>query len=104
MQLRSDRWPYALMIRMEVLPNLDIDNACGFKDINRRSHNSQIKCEIVSLILVLEKWQLLFGWSYHMAECPPWLDDYYWVFFSVVLWYGWETFQLWDTVLFVMNW
>ena len=76
MQLRSDRWPYALMIRMEVLSNLDIDNACGFKDINRRSHNSQIKCEIVSLILVLEKWQLLFGWSYHMAECSPWLDAY----------------------------
>ena len=80
MQLRSDRWPYALIIRMEVLPNLDIDNACGFKDINRSYHNSQIKCEIVSSILVLEKWQMSFGWSHHMTECSPWLDDYYWVF------------------------
>ena len=77
MELRSDRLPYALIIRMPVVfPNLYIDNACGFKDMNRSSHNNQIKWEIVNSILVLEKWQLSFGWSHHMAEFSPWLDAF----------------------------
>ena len=43
MELRSDRWPYALIIRMEVFPNLDSDNACGFKDMDRSYQNNQVK-------------------------------------------------------------
>ena len=43
MELWSDRLSYALIMRMEVFPNLDSDNGFGFQDMNRSYHHNQMR-------------------------------------------------------------
>ena len=72
LELKSDRWPYVLIIRMEVVPSLVGDNGFGFKDMNRSYPNNQGKnCKFNSGLWKVSTviWMITpHGWLFSMAK------------------------------------